>query len=95
MDANQLLHCFESMNITGEYFNLCEMPAIPVCPLYIQLVQQQFNTIIGFIINSSNRYQPIDGRCVNHKYPLKGSINTPYSRIMKNTFDDCKKYIFV
>lgn len=40
------------------------------------------------------RYQPIDGICVNHKHPLKGAINTPYSRIMKNTFDDCKKLYF-
>lgn len=36
MDANQMLDCFERMNITGEYFNICEMPVTPVCSQYIQ-----------------------------------------------------------
>lgn len=36
MDANQMLDCFERMNITGEYFKICEMPVTPVCSQYIQ-----------------------------------------------------------
>lgn len=36
MDANQMLHCFDTLNITGEYFKICQKPMKPVCPLYIQ-----------------------------------------------------------
>lgn len=81
------------MNVTADYFEVCEKyDEVNCTEIKTKWVGDSLRNIrllikMDFLIKS---YQPLNGICANPEHPYKGAINTPYARIIPNSFDDCK-----
>jgi hypothetical protein len=91
-----MIYCLNGT--TADFFDICELPEQLDCTQFDLTCVDYICKFVEFyfkFVSIFFRFRPIDGVCANQDNPYYGAVNTAYSRMMKNSYDDSNKLLFL